>query len=151
MDIDGEKKSISSLKKEFNLIKKPNFQHYYELANFYKDVEDYKNSIKYYSLALSNIEKNHKLVPKILDRRGSSYERLGEWDNAEKDLMKSLKISPEQPYVLNYLAYSWIEKEVNLDKALDMLKRATKLKENDGYIIDSLGWGYYAMKNYTNA
>ena len=151
VDTDGEKKSISSLEKEFNLIKNPNFQHYYELANFYKDAEDYKKSIKYYSLALLNIKENHKLVPKILDRRGSSYERLGEWDNAEKDLIKSLKISPEQPYVLNYLAYSWIEKKINLDKALDMLKRAIKLKENDGYIIDSLGWGYYAMKNYINA
>jgi len=148
---DGEEISISSLEKEFKLIKKPNFQHYYELANFYKDSEDYKKSIKYYSLALLNIKEDHDLIPKILDRRGSSYERLGEWENAEKDLIESLKISPEQPYVLNYLAYSWIEKKINLDKAIDMLKRATKLKEYDGYIIDSLGWGYYAKKNYTNA
>ena len=65
--------------------------------------------------------------------------------------MQSLKISPDQPYVLNYLAYSWIEKGINLDKALEMLKRAVKLRKNDGYIIDSLGWGYYAKKNYIDA
>ena len=58
---------------------------------------------------------------------------------------------PDQPYVLNYLAYSWIEKKINTGKALEMLKRATKLRENDGYIIDSLGWAYYANKNYVDA
>ena len=151
LDTQGKEKSISSLENEFNLLKKHNFEHYYELANFYKDNEYFKESIKYYSLALQNIKQNHDLVPKILDRRGTSYERLGEWIKAEKDLTESLKISPDQPYVLNYLAYSWIEKGVNLDKALEMLKRATDLRKNDGYIIDSLGWGYYARKNYVDA
>lgn len=151
LDTQGKEKSISSLENEFNLLKKHNFEHYYELANFYKDNEYFKESIKYYSLALQNIKQNHDLVPKILDRRGTSYERLGEWMKAEKDLTESLKISPDQPYVLNYLAYSWIEKGVNLDKALEMLKRATELRKNDGYIIDSLGWGYYARKNYVDA
>ena len=83
-------------------------------------------------------------------RRGTSYERLGDWNKAEKDLTKSLKILPDQPHVLNYLAYSWIEQKVNIEKALEMLIRATKLKENDGYIIDSLGWAYFATKNYIN-
>ena len=150
-DTEGKENSISNLENEFNLLKKRNFEHYYELANFYKDNEYFKKSIKYYSLALQNIKQDHDLVSKILDRRGTSYERLGEWSKAEKDLIKSLKISPDQPYVLNYLAYSWIEKGVNLDKALEMLKRATELRKNDGYIIDSLGWGYYARKNYVDA
>ena len=97
------------------------------------------------------IKKDHLLVPKILERRGTSFERLGDWENAEKDLIESLKILPDQAYVLNYLAYSWIEKEINLDKGLEMLKKATKLRENDGYIIDSLGWAYYAKKNYIEA
>ena len=151
LETKGKDKSISSLEKEFNLIKNPNFEHYYELANVYKDNENYKNSIKYYSLALQNIEYDHYLIPKILDRRGTSYERLGEWEKAEKDLTESLKISPDEPYVLNYLAYSWVEKKINLKKALEMLERATNLRKNDGYIIDSLGWAYYAMENYVNA
>ncbi len=147
----GKKQSIRSLKKDFNLLKKRRLKHYYDLANFYKDKENFQDSVKYYSLALEKIDKEHELFPKILERRGSSYERLGEWEKAEKDLSNSLKISPDEPYVLNYLAYSWIEKRINLDKSLEMLKRAVKLKKNDGYIIDSLGWSYYVSQNYIKA
>jgi len=147
----GKKYSVKSLKKEFNLLLNPNFEHYYELANFYKDNEYYEESIKYYSLALKHIEKNHSLIPKILDRRGTSFERLGDWESAEKDLKESLKILPDQPHVLNYLAYSWVDKGINLDEGLEMLKKATKIKKDDGYIIDSLGWAYYAKKNYIEA
>ena len=65
--------------------------------------------------------------------------------------MGSLKIIPDQPHVLNYLAYSWVDKGINLDKGLEMLKKANSLKQNDGYITDSLGWAYYAKKNYIQA
>ncbi len=148
----GKKKSISNLQNEFNLLLDPNIEHYYELANFYKDYEYYEDSIKYYSFALEKIKKeDHYLVPKILDRRGTSYERLGNWEKAQKDLEESIKRAPNEPYVLNYLAYSWIEKKINIEKALGMLKKATELRKNDGYIIDSLGWAYYANKNYIYA
>ena len=121
------------------------------MANFYKDNDYYEMSIKYYSLALKQIKENHPLIPKILDRRGTSFERLGDWKNAEKDLKESLDILPDQPHVLNYLAYSWIDKGINLDKGLEMLKKANELKKENGYIIDSLGWAYYAKKNYSEA
>ena len=147
----GKEYSLNSLEKDFKLLSNPNFEHYYELANFYKDNEYYKESIKYYSLALKKIKKNHPLVPKILDRRGTSFERLNDWENAEKDLLESLKILPNQAHVLNYLAYSWVDKGINLDRGLEMLKKATELKKNDGYIIDSLGWAYYAKKDYIKA
>jgi len=147
---DG-KDSINNLEKEFKLIVNPNAENYYDLANFYKDNEYFEESIKYYSLAMQNIEKDHFLIPKILDRRGTSYERIGNWEKAEKDLKESLRILPDQPYVLNYLAYSWIEKKINVDEAMNMLKKATKLRENDGYITDSLGWAYFAKKNYVDA
>ena len=147
----GKKHSVNSLKKDFNLLSNPNFEHYYELANFYKDNEYYKESIKYYTLVLKEIKKDHFLVPKILDRRGTSFERLGDWKNAESDLIESLEILPDQAHVLNYLAYTWIDKGINLDRGLEMLKKAVKLRENDGYIIDSLGWAYYAKKNYIEA
>ena len=148
---DGAAVAKALEENEFNLLSNPNFEHYYELANFYKDNEYYAKSIKYYSLVLKEIKKDHFLVPKILDRRGTSFERLGNWENAERDLMESLKILPNQPHVLNYLAYSWIDKGINLDEGLEMLKKATKLREDDGYIIDSLGWAYYAKKNYIEA
>ena len=147
----GSEQSTLNLKKNFDLIQNPKLEHFYDLANFYKDRDYFKDSVKYYSLALKEIDENHHLFPKILDRRGSSYERMGEWELAEKDLKESLKISPNEPYVLNYLAYSWIEKRINLDKAFEMLLRAVELKSDDGYIIDSLGWSYYVNKNYVNA
>ena len=148
---NGKKQSIKSLEKDFNLISSPTYEHYYELANFYKDNEYYKKSIKYYSLTLNKISKDHFLVPKILDRRGTSYERLGDWKSAEKDLIRSLELLPDQPHVLNYLAYSWVDMGINLDKGLEMLKKATQLRKDDGYIIDSLGWAYYAKQNYVEA
>ena len=147
----GKKYSVNSLEKEFNSLPNLNFEHYYELANFYKDNEYYEKSIKYYSLTLKEIKKDHFLVPKILDRRGTSFERLGDWENAEKDLIESLKILPDQAHVLNYLAYSWIDKGINLDEGLEMLKKANQIRKEDGYIIDSLGWAYYAKKNYIEA
>ena len=80
-----------------------------------------------------------------------SYERIGEWDKAEKDLKESLKLSPNQPQVLNYLAYSWVDMGINLDEGLKMLKKANELMSNDGYIIDSIGWAYYVKENYIEA
>tara|TARA_Y100000590_G_scaffold1678_1_gene2138 strand:- start:5936 stop:7651 length:1716 start_codon:yes stop_codon:yes gene_type:complete len=148
---DGKERAIKKLKKELKSIQNPNFENYYEMANFLKNKESFDESIKYYSLALKNIKPDHYLVPKILDRRGTSYERIGEWNKAEKDLKKSLKISPDQPYVLNYLAYSWIDKGINIDESLSMLKKAMKMRQNDGYITDSLGWAYYLNKNYLEA
>ena len=151
LDVKGKEYSISSLENEFNLLSNPNFEDYYELANFYKDNEYYEKSIKYYSLALRNIKKDHFLVPKILDRRGTSFERIDDWENAEKDLIESLRILPNQAHVLNYLAYTWIDKGINVDEGLEMLKKAASLRENDGYIIDSLGWAYYVKKDYAKA
>ena len=143
--------AISSLKNDFNSLSNPNFEHYYDMANFYKDNEYYKESIQYYSMALKEINKDHFLFPKILDRRGTSYERLGEWQKAEIDLKRSLDIIPDQPFVLNYLAYSWIEKRVNTKSAIEMLIKANELEKDNGYIMDSLGWAYFVNKNYTKA
>ena len=83
-----------------------------------------------------------------MDGRGVAYERTDQWDKAEIDLLNSLKSSPENAYVINYLAYSWIEKGVNIQKSLEMLKKANSLKPNDAYIIDSLGWAFFKLKNY---
>jgi len=150
-DIENKEYSVFDLEDEFNLLSNPDLEHHYELANFFKDREYYQESIKYYSLALQNIKQNHFLFSKILDRRGTSYERLGDWDNAEKDLKESLRILPDQPHVLNYLGYSWIDRGINIDKALEMIIRANELKKNDGYITDSLGWAFYVKKNYIDA
>ena len=150
-DIEDKEYSVFDLEDEFNLLSNPDLEHNYELANFFKDREYYQESIKYYSSALQYIKQDHFLFSKILDRRGTSYERLGDWDNAEKDLKESLRILPDQPHVLNYLGYSWIDRGINIDKALEMIIRANELKKNDGYITDSLGWAFYVKKNYLDA
>ena len=102
-------------------------------------------------MALNEVKQDHFLVPKILDRRGTSFERINDWENGEKDLIKSLEILPDQARVLNYLAYTWVDKGINVDKGLEMLRRAVSLSENDGYIIDSLGWAYFMKKKYKEA
>tara|TARA_B100000686_G_scaffold350543_1_gene446816 strand:- start:83 stop:1801 length:1719 start_codon:yes stop_codon:yes gene_type:complete len=150
-NIESEDKAFHYLEKELLLLKIPNYNHYYDLANLYKDHQNHKKAVKYYSLALKKLKIGHELIPKILDKRGTSYERMGIWLKAEEDLKKSLEILPNQPYVLNYLAYSWIDKKINIDKSLEMLRKANDLRKNDGYIIDSLGWAFYLIEDYLEA
>jgi len=97
---------------------------------------------------LKRIKKDHPLYSEITDGRGVAYERIGEWNKAEKDLLASLKADPNQAYVINYLAYTWIEQGIKIDKSLNMLEKANKLRSNDPYIIDSLGWALFKLKRY---
>lgn len=83
--------------------------------------------------------------------RGICEERSKNWDKAEADMKKALEIQPEQPHVLNYLGYSWIDRGLNLDEAMKMIKRAVDQRPDDGYIVDSLGWAYYRIGNYEEA
>ena len=139
------------MEREIKKIPDPDYYNYYDLANFLKANKEYKEAIKYYSMSLKKIELDHYLIPNILENRGGCYERLGMWKEGEQDLKESLRLSPDQPYVLNYLAYSWLEKKINIDEALVMLKKADEIKKNDAYIIDSLGWGFYLNANYLKA
>jgi Flp pilus assembly protein TadD len=83
--------------------------------------------------------------------RGIAYERAGLWNKAEADFRKSLELSPDQANVLNYLGYSMIEKRINLTEAMEMIRKAVELKPNDGYIVDSLGWAHYHLREYDEA
>ena len=65
--------------------------------------------------------------------------------------MNSLSVEPNEAYVINYLAYTWIEKGINIENSLKMLRKANELKKNDGYIIDSLGWALFKLKRYNEA
>jgi len=97
------------------------------------------------------INVNSSLYSEILYRRGSCYERIKKYKDSDKDLLKSLEINPDDAYVLNYLAYSWLERGHKIDIALQMLEKAYEVKSNDPYIIDSIGWAYYLINNYTKA
>ena len=143
--------SIKLVTKDFEKILNPDVYIIFDFAEFLKNNEKFEKSIEYYSKALSMINKTHPLYHEIMDGRGISYERAGEWKKAENDLLNSLKSMPDQAYVINYLAYSWIEKGINIEKSLAMLKKANSLKSNDGYITDSLGWAFFKLKKFTQA
>ena len=83
--------------------------------------------------------------------RGVSHERSKQWPLAEADFKKALELYPDQPIVLNYLGYSWVDQGVNLDEAFKMLRRAVDLRPDDGYIVDSLGWAFYRLGRYEDA
>jgi tetratricopeptide (TPR) repeat protein len=83
--------------------------------------------------------------------RGIAYERSDQFPLAEKDFLRALDLNPNQPQVLNYLGYSWVDKGMNLDRALEMIRKAITATPNDGYIIDSLGWAYYRLGRYDDA
>ncbi|MCF8474950.1 MAG: tetratricopeptide repeat protein [Emcibacter sp.] len=87
----------------------------------------------------------------IFYTRGIVYEQDNKWASAEADLKKSLELNPDQPQVMNYLAYSWVDKGINIEKARKMLERAVALRPYDGYIIDSLGWALYRIGDMPQA
>jgi tetratricopeptide (TPR) repeat protein len=87
----------------------------------------------------------------IFYSRGIALERAGQWPRAEADLLHALELQPEQPLVLNYLGYSWVEKNQHLAEAMRMIERAVQLRPNDGYIVDSLGWALYRLGNFAQA
>ena len=149
---EGKKdEAIQILKDSFSQINHPNLFQKIEFANYLKNNKMYEEAIKYYSEILNTIDKNHILYPQATDGRGISFERTGLWDKAEKDFLNSLDAKPDQAYVLNYLAYSWIEKNQKIEKSLDMLRKADNLRKDDPYIIDSLGWALFKLKSYKEA
>ena len=124
---------------------------YFELANFVRVNKNYSKSIELYekSIASKKDKKDGDWI--YYYNLAISQERAGLWENAEKSFLQALKISPKQPEVLNYLAYSWLEKKINLDKAKEMLVEAVNISKGRGYILDSLGWAYFLLKDYDKA
>ncbi len=143
--------ALQTLSSTFKKITEKTIYIKYDYARILKNNDKFKEAIKLYTEIIDLIDESHPLYPKAMDGRGVSYERIGKWDLAEKDLLSSLKASPEQAYVINYLAYSWIEKGIKIKKSLNMLEKANSLRSNDPYIIDSLGWALYKLKNYNES
>jgi tetratricopeptide (TPR) repeat protein len=148
---EKKKEAIIFLEKIFQKIKKPTIYEIFDYAEFLKNNERYEDSIKYYSKVINTIDKKDNLYGQSLDGRGVAYERTNQWNKAEIDLLNALNTSPNNAYVINYLAYSWIEKSINIEKSLEMLKKANALRPNDGYITDSLGWALFKLKRYKEA
>jgi len=147
----SEEISMDFINSKFKKIKNPSIKMIFDMANFNKNATKYKVAIEYYDKILSKININSDLYAEILYRRGISYERLKDFKNSDKDLLKSLEINPEDAYVLNYLAYSWLEREYKIDTSLQMLETAYAKRSNDPYIIDSIGWAYYLIDDFVKA
>lgn len=120
-------------------------------ANMLRSHELYEEARKIYSRAITKINDPQPENWGVFYSRGIANERTKRWEEAEADFREALKLSPDQPSVLNYLGYSLIDKGLKYDEALDMIKTAVRLRPNDAFIIDSLGWAYFKLKDYKNA
>ncbi len=147
----NKKESLDYITSEFQKIDIMNNKILLDIANFYKNAKEYKKSIIYYTKIINTLSDISEIKADLLYRRGGSYERIGEYNKADKDLLSALKIDPDDAYILNYLAYSWLERNYKIDEAIEMLEKAYTLKSNDPYIIDSIGWAYYLVDDYFQA
>ena len=146
-----EDESLKFIETEFRSISKPSIKILYDMANIYKNFKKYEKAIKYYSKILLMLEDDTPIYADVLYKRGGSYERLNQFNKADTDLLRSLDITPGDPYTMNYLAYSWLERDIKIDEAIQMLENAYNKNENDPYITDSIGWGYYLVGDYIKA
>ncbi len=148
---DNKTEALKLLKYSYNNLKKKEIYEIFDYAEFLKNNEKFKESIPLYTKIIMEVDKNHPLYTEATDGRGIAHERVGEWNKAEKDLLASLAVNPNQAYVINYLAYSWIEKGIKINESLNMLEKANKLRSNDPYITDSLGWALFKLGRYKEA
>ena len=121
------------------------------LGNLMRRHERWEDAIVSYTEAIERVGTLTKRHWRMLYSRGIVLERAKRWPEAEKDFLRALEFEPNQPYVLNYLGYSWVDQGIHLKKALEMIRTAVHRRPNDGYIIDSLGWVYYRLGNYKKA
>ncbi|MFV2092375.1 MAG: tetratricopeptide repeat protein, partial [Hyphomicrobiales bacterium] len=120
-------------------------------ANMLRSRMRYKEAEPYYSRAVALATHPGRADWRLYYSRAITYERLKQWPSAEKDFLKALELSPDQPLVLNYLGYTWIDQGVKLQRALKMVRKAVEQRPNDGYIVDSLGWAYFKMGRFEEA
>ena len=147
----NKKEALNYITSKFDKIKKPNNKFIFDIANFYKNSKEYDQAIKYYSLIINSLDDDSGVKADLLYRRGGSFERLKDYPSADRDLQYSLKIDPNDAYVLNYLAYSWLERDYKINEAIEMLEKAYEQENEDPYIIDSIGWAYYLIDDFTKA
>ena len=147
----GQEEAYNFINLKFKQIKKPSIKTLFDMGNIMKGFKKHQIAINYYDQVLSRTDMHSDAYAEILFRRGGSYERLKKFKKSDKDLLKSLEINPNDAYVLNYLAYSWLERNYKVDTAIEMLQRAYKKKNNDPFIIDSVGWGYYLVDELIKA
>ena len=121
------------------------------MGDLLRGKERFAEAVVAYDKAMARIGTVEPRHWALLYSRGIALERSKQWARAEADFLKALELNPDQPYVLNYLGYSWVEHGINLDKALTMIETAVKLRPEDGYIVDSMGWVLFRLGRYEEA
>jgi tetratricopeptide (TPR) repeat protein len=124
---------------------------YLALGGVYASKEDYKSAAENYDRAVERLKQPTNANWNIFYQRGIAYERLKQWPKAEPNFRKALELFPDQPQVMNYLGYSWVDMNINLNEGLDLIRKAVDLRPSDGYIVDSLGWAYYRLNRFDEA
>jgi tetratricopeptide (TPR) repeat protein len=150
----GEQEKVDDAAAEFNRLaaeRPERADALVELGNLMRSHERFPEAVEAYDQALARIGTPDRRHWTLLYYRGVALQRSGEWTRAEADFLKALELEPDQPHVLNYLAYTWVERGENFDRALDMLHKAVSLRPDDGYIVDSLGWVFYRLGRYEEA
>lgn len=121
------------------------------LGDLYRSQEAWPEAVDAYDRAFRRVPEGETASWSLYYSRGIALERNAQWDLAEADFLKALEIRPEQPYVLNYLGYTWIDQGRHLPRATEMIEQAVALRPNDGYIVDSLGWAMYRQERFAEA
>jgi tetratricopeptide (TPR) repeat protein len=121
------------------------------LGNILRARKQFAECADAYSKVMGGLSNPQKSDWTLFYFRGICFERSKQWDKAETDLKKALELFPEQPHVLNYLGYSWVDQGRNLDEGMAMIRKAVEQRPDDGYIVDSLGWAYYRLGNFDEA
>lgn len=122
-----------------------------QIGDIYRYQENYEEAVRTYSKILDTLDPLPEKYWYILYARGMSYERLGKFKKSDEDLLRALEFRPNEPYLLNYLGYSWADRDIKLDQSLELIKQAHNFRPDDGYIANSLGWVYFKLGNYKNA
>lgn len=121
------------------------------LGDIYRGMEKYPEAVKAYDKAIAITAHEDERRWGLYYARGVAQERSKQWNEAEHDLREALRLKPDQPQVLNYLGYSWVDQGRNLKEAMGMLEKARALRPLDGYIVDSVGWAYFRLGRYKDA
>lgn len=149
-DLDRHEEAITHLKALVDAH--PNdMRGYLALGGVYSSKEDFRSAATLYDKAVEALKTPTAANWNIFYQRGIAYERLKEWPKAEPNFRKALELFPDQPQVLNYLGYSWVDMNMNLKEGLAMIQKAVDLRPSDGYIVDSLGWAYFRLGRFDDA
>lgn len=149
-DLDRHDEAITHLK-AFVDAHPNDMRAYLALGGVYSSKEDFRSAANIYDKAVDALKTPTAANWNIFYQRGIAYERLKEWPKAEPNFRKALELQPDQPQVLNYLGYSWVDMNTNLKEGLAMIQKAVDLRPSDGYIVDSLGWAYFRLGRFDDA